>query len=104
MIVVTIVVLGLGSCAAVGRNSQYTSTWPGLNKQNSLRHSGNGSHTESSQTSLVASACALASAVVDARMFDRNRRGDEERGDESTLTRCAEGVLGTSSIEASKSR
>ncbi len=104
MTVVTIVVLGLGSCAAVGRNSQYTSTCPGLNKQKSLRHNGNGSHTDSSQTSRVASACDLASAEVDARMFDRKRRGDEERGEESTLTRCAEGVLGTSSIEASKSR
>lgn len=102
--VVTMVVLGLGSCAAVGRNSQYTSTCPGLKRQKSLRHSGNGSHIESSQTSLVASACDLASAVVDARMLDRKRRGDEESGEESTLTRCAECVLGTSSMEASKSR
>ncbi len=104
MMVVTIVVLGLESCTAVGRKSQYTTTCPGLNRQNILRHSGVGSQTASSQTSLVASGCDLASAVVAASIFDRKRRGDDDRGEESTRTRCAEGVLGGSSTEVSKSR
>ncbi len=37
-------------------------------------------------------------------MFERNRKGDDDRGEESTRTRRADGVLGTSSIEASNSR
>ena len=37
-------------------------------------------------------------------MLDRNRKGDDDTGDESTRTRYAEGVLGTASTEVSKSR
>lgn len=104
MMVVKMVVLGRGSCTAVGKKSQYIRTWPGLNRQNSLRHNGVGSHIASSQTSLVASGCDLASAVADASILERKRRGDDDSGEESTRTRCAEGVLGGLSMEASKSR
>ena len=87
MRVVTTVVLGRGFDVEVGRNSLYTRTWPGLNKQNILRHSGVGSHTASSQTSLVASGWALDSALSGASIVERKRRGEEETGDESTRTR-----------------
>jgi len=103
MIVVTTVVLGLGSASEVGRKSQYTKICPGLNRQNILRDKGVGSHTASSHTSLVASGCALDSAESAASMEDRKRSGEEDTGDESTRTRCAEGVLGTASTEASNS-
>lgn len=103
MMVVKIVVLGLGSASEVGRKSQYTKTCPGLNKQNILRDKGVGSHTASSHTSLVASACALDCAEFAAIMEDRKRSGEEATGDESTRTRLADGVLGTSSTEASNS-
>lgn len=102
--VVTTVMLGRGSRGAVGRKNQYTKTWPGLKRQNRRRHIGVGSQTASSQTSRVASGCALDSAVVEANMVERNRRGDEDAGDESTRTRRAEGVDGAISTEASKRR
>ena len=101
--VVTTVVLGRGSAIAVGRKSKYTSTCPGLNMQNMRSDNGVGSHTASSQTSFVASGCALDSAVSVASMLERNRSGEEERGEESTRTRWADGVLGTASTEVSKS-
>lgn len=104
MIVVTTVVLGLGSAADVGRNNQYTRIWPGLKRQKSLRQTGSGSHTASSHTSLSASGCARDSAEVAAIMLERNRKGEEAIGDESTRTRCADGVEGTASTEASKRR
>lgn len=66
--------------------------------------SGVGSQTASSQTSLAASGCDLLSALSPAMILDRNRRGEEETGDELTRTRWAEGVLGTSSTLLSKSR
>ena len=97
----TTVVLGRGSVIVVGKKSQYTNTWPGLNKQNILRASGVGSHTASSQTSLVASGCDLDSAVSASSILERKRSGDEDRGEESTRTREAEGVLGTASTEVS---
>jgi hypothetical protein len=34
-------------------------------------------------------------------MLERNRRGDDDKGDESTRTRWADGVLGGTSIEFS---
>jgi len=37
-------------------------------------------------------------------MEERKRRGEEEMGEESTRTRWAEGVLGTSSMGFSKRR
>lgn len=37
-------------------------------------------------------------------ILDRNRRGDDDTGDESTRTRWADGVLGGASIDASNSR
>ena len=81
------VVLGLGSEIAVGRKSQYTKICPGLNKQNIRRETGVGSQTAISQTSLVASGCDRASAFSEASMFDKKRRGDEAKGEESTRTR-----------------
>lgn len=101
---VTTVMLGLGSAIAVGRNSQYVNTWPGLKKQKSLRQIGRGSQTASSQTSRCGSGCALDCTLSAPSMFDRNLSGEEEVGDESTRTRWAEGVLGTASTEASNSR
>ena len=87
VIVVTTVVLGLGSCDAVGKKNQYTSTCPGLKRQNILRHIGIGSHTESSQTSLVASGWDLASAALTASKVERKRSGEDDSGEESTRTR-----------------
>lgn len=98
------VVLGLGLEIAVGRKSQYTRMCPGLNMQNIRREKGVGSQTAISHTSLVASGCDLASALSLPSMLERKRKGDEESGEESTRTRWAEGVLGTASIELSKSR
>ena len=71
----------------VGRNSQYTSTCPGLKRQNMRNDKGVGSQTASSQTSLVASGCALDSAVSAASILERKRNGDEEMGEELTRTR-----------------
>lgn len=85
--VVATVVLGLGSVTAVGRKSQYTSTWPGLKRQNIISERGVGSQAASSQTSLVASGCDLDSALSAASMLDSKWRGEEEPGDESTRTR-----------------
>lgn len=87
------VTLGLGSAGAVGRKSQYTKTWPGLKKQNRRRHTGIGSQTAICHTSRVGSGCALDSALVSPSMPVKNRSGEEETGEESTRTRCAEGVL-----------
>ena len=103
MVVIT-VVLGLGSEASVGRNSQYTKTCPGLNVQKRPRQSGRGSHTASSHTSRVGSGCALDSALGSPSIFVRKRSGEEETGDESTRTRCAEGVLWGTSMGDSKRR
>ncbi len=87
MMVVTTVVLGLGSASEVGRKSQYTRMCPGLNKQNILRDKGVGSHTASSHTSLVASGCALDSAEFAASIEAKKRSGEEDTGDKSTRTR-----------------
>lgn len=103
-IVVMTVVLGLGSVVAVGRKSQYRKMWPGLKRQNRRRERGVGSQTASSQTSRAASGWDLDSALSAASMLERKRSGEDERGEESTRTRCAEGVLGTSSMELSKRR
>ena len=91
--VVKTVTLGRGSAAVVGRKSQYTRTWPGLKKQNRRRQIGIGSQTASSHTSRVGSGYALDSALVSPIIPVRNRNGEEETGEESTRTRCAEGVL-----------
>lgn len=64
---------------------------------------GAGSQTAISQTSREASGCDLDSAFSLASIVERNRRGDEDTGDESTRTRWAEGVLGTVSRSLSKS-
>jgi hypothetical protein len=92
IMVVKTVTLGRGSEAIVGRKSQYTRTWPGLKKQNNRRQIGIGSQTASSHTSRVGSGCALDSALVSPSMLVRNLSGEEATGDESTRTRCAEGV------------
>ena len=102
--VVTTVTLGLGSRGASGRNSQYTRIWPGLNMVKRRRHSGVGSQTAISQTSLAAFGCARASALFAPSTCEKYRSGDEERGDESTLTRFADGVEGVASMFASNSR
>lgn len=65
---------------------------------------GRGSQTATSQTSRVGSGCARDSAVGDVRIEERKRRGEEDMGEESTRTRWAEGVLGTSLMLFSKSR
>ena len=65
---------------------------------------GRGSQTATSQTSLVGSGCARDSAAGEVMMEERKRRGEEEMGEESTRTRWAEGVLGTSSMGFSKRR
>ena len=59
----------------------------GLNKQNILRQIGVGSHTESSQTSLLTSWCDLAPAALVVSILERNRSGDDDSGEESTRTR-----------------
>jgi len=102
--VVTTVTLGLGSSGAIGKNSQYTDTWPGLNIVKSRKHSGVGSQTAISQTSFVGLGCARASALLAFKTREMYRRGDEASGEESTLTRRAEGVEGAASIFASKRR
>jgi hypothetical protein len=79
--------------------------WPGLKKQKSRRQSGVGSQTAISQTSLEASGCErLSAGELGSMRVLRKRRGEEDRGEESTRTRCAEGVLGGTSIEDSKRR
>lgn len=65
---------------------------------------GKGSQIATSQTSRFGSGCALDWADSVPRIVERNRRGEEETGEESTRTRFAEGVLGTVSMEFSKSR
>ena len=42
--------------------------------------------------------------VEEAMMLERYRSGEDASGDESTLTRCADGVEGGASTEASNSR
>lgn len=92
-IVVTIVTLGRGSDSCVGRNTQYTRTWPGLKRQNSRRQIGRGSQTASSHTSRCASGCARDSADP-AITFAKYRNGEAAIGFESTRTRRADGVAG----------
>lgn len=103
--VVTIVTLGRGSDGEVGRNSQYTRTCPGLNKQNIRSAKGRGSQIANSHTSRSALGCALESTELEEMMLDIKRSGEaDDRGEESTRTRCAEGVEGGLSIEASNNR
>lgn len=64
---------------------------------------GVGSQTASSQTSRVSSGWARASADDEVIMLERKRRGEDDRGEESTRTRWADGVVGGTSIEVSKS-
>lgn len=101
--VVTTVTLGRGSKGARGRKSQYTSTCPGLNRQNRRRHVGVGSQTDISHTSFVSSGCARDCALELTR-FEMKRKGDEDSGDESTRTRRADGVVGAVSTGFSKRR
>ncbi len=67
---------------------------PGLKRQNMRNVAGYGSHTCISHTSRVLSGCARWSAVSGLRISWTRRRGVDEAGDESTRTRCAEGVPG----------
>ena len=104
MTVVATVVLGLGSAADDIKNIHNAITRNILNRQNSLKHTGRGSHTASSQTSLSASGCALDSADVAEMILERNRSGEDDMGDESTRTLWADGVEGTASTELSNKR
>lgn len=78
--------------------------WPGLNEQNRRSDSGKGSQTAISQTSRVGSGCLRDSAVSPDRTLERYRSGEEDMGGEATFTRCAEGVEGGLSMEASNKR
>lgn len=80
------------------------STCAGLKRQNRRRQMGVGSQTEISQTSRDSSACARDSAVVESRISERKRRGEEDIGEASTRTRRADGVEGAMSTDCSKSR
>lgn len=92
--VVTTVTDGRGSVDEVGRNTQYTRTWPGEKSEKSSRFSGLGSQTRTSHTSLCSSGCALDAAELEFRTEVRYRRGEEDTGEESMRTRRAEGVEG----------
>jgi hypothetical protein len=79
-------------------------TCRGEKRQNSRKLRGKGSQTETSHTSRVGSGCERLAAVAVGIMEVTKRRGEEDGGEESTRTRWAEGVLGTSSIGFSKRR
>jgi hypothetical protein len=81
---VKIVTLGRGSDGSVGRKSQYTRTWPGLNEQNRLSDRGNGSHTAISHTSRFGSGWRLDSALSPVKIFDKKRMGDVDMGVDET--------------------
>ena len=53
---------------------------------------------------MLGSGCARLSAVEELIMLDKNRKGEDEMGELSTLTRCADGVDGVTSTGLSNRR